>query len=157
MTQPPSLAPETALRSSWRSSPARKHLQTPSNKATSVLQAPCFELIQLEQSATVGTTYMQEHGVAAIPVDLQFPSGYENVLEWDMNNGCRIRWIDQNTLTCRLWRSELYSMWHVLHVTNCTYSPSPSQGCWENYPACCCIAPGTWVLGLLGQQHSWWN
>ena len=32
----------------------------------------------------------------------QFPSGYENVLEWDISNGCRIRWIDQNTLTCRL-------------------------------------------------------
>ena len=32
----------------------------------------------------------------------QFPSGYENVLEWDISNGYRIRWIDQNTLTCRL-------------------------------------------------------
>lgn len=90
MTQPPSSAPETALRSSWRSSPARKYLQTPSNRATSVLQAPCFELIQLEQSATVGTTYMQEHGVAAIPVDnflLGMKTFWNEILAMDIEFG----------------------------------------------------------------------
>lgn len=55
-----------------------------------MLQAPCFELIQLEQSAIVGTTYMQEHGVAAIPVDnflLGMKTFWNEILAMDVEFG----------------------------------------------------------------------